>query len=291
MSLAAIEKRLKAIGRFADDDVPVVETLILLGALDLYAQQEHETPPIDLKDYHVHIAELHEALNDAVAAYPHEPSEDLAQWRLDRLKDVLFDQFHYHGDYAHEGFKDPEKINFLDVLKTRSGIPVALGALFYELAHARQWPIYGLNFPGHFIMRLDVGASRLIFDPFNEGRVLDAPLLRQLLKQSVGQDAELHHDYYDTVSPRDMILRFCNNRKIRFLQLGHYEEALNTVQAELWIAPDEPLLYFDGGILAAKMDMLAQAIEYFTNFVHLSDDMRSVAEAKSMILSLQRKLQ
>lgn len=282
-----IETRLKTIGNYADEDVPIVETLVLLGALDQMVDGE----AVDLDDYYLHVAQLHDALHDHVAAHPHEEGEDLNQWRLDCLKDVLFDQFHYHGDYGHEGFRDPEKINFLDVLKTRSGIPVALGALFHDLAHARQWPIFGLNFPGHFIMRLDEGASRLIFDPFNQGRVLDAPLLRQLLKESIGEQAELHHDYYSTVTPRDIVLRFCNNRKIRFLQLGNYEAALETVRHELWIAPQEALLYFDGGILAAKLDLLGQAIDYFTRFVALSDDMRSIAEAKAMILSLQRKLQ
>lgn len=283
MNPVEIETRLKAIGDYPDEDMPVVETLILMGALDHHA--------INLDQYHVHIAQLHEALNDTITANPPEPSEDIAQWRLDRLKDVIFDQFRYHGDYDHEGFDDPEKINFLDVLTSRCGIPVALGALFYELAHAQHWPIAGLSFPGHFVMRLDVGASRLIFDPFNNGRVLDAHLLRQLLKDSLGQTAELHHDYYNTVSPRDIVLRFCNNRKIRFLQMGAYAEALETVRHELWVAPNEPLLYFDGGILAAKLDMLSQSIEYFTTFVNTSDDMRSVAEAKAMIQSLQRNLQ
>lgn len=278
-----IETRLKAIGTYADDDVPVVETLMLLGALD-----NAET---DIQKYQLHIAQLHEALHENIADNPLNDGEDVTLWRLDRLTEVLFDRFHYFGDYGHEGFRDPEKINFLDVLDTRSGIPVALGALFYELAHARQWPIFGLSFPGHFIMRLEDGASRVIFDPFNNGRVLDAPLLRQLLKESMGAQAELHHHYYTAVSARDIVLRFCNNRKIRFLQLGRYDASLSTVQHELWIAPDEPLLYFDGGILATKLDMLSQAIEYFTRFIALSDDSHSIAEAKTLLVSLQRKLQ
>lgn len=280
---AEIETRLKAIGAYPDEDVPVVETLVLLGALD------HQV--VDLSTYHVQIAQMHEALVNAIAATPHEAGEDINQWRLNRLIEVIFDQFRYHGDYGHEGFDDPEKINFLDVLTTRSGIPVAIGALFYELAHAQHWTIAGLNFPGHFIMRLEAGASRLIFDPFNHGRVLDAAMMRHLLKDSLGAQAELHHDYYNTVTPRDIILRFCNNRKIRFLQLGNYEAALETVRHELWVAPNEPLLYFDGGILSAKMEMLTQAIDYFTVFINTSDDTRSITEAKAMILSLQRKLQ
>lgn len=283
----AIETRLKTIGTYPDEDVPVVETLVLMGAMDRDEQ--------DLQEYRLHIAQLHDSLHENIAANPATNSmgatEDICRWRLDRLRDVLFEQFRYRGDYNHDGFNDPEKINFLDVLKSRSGIPVALGALFYELAHTRQWPVYGLNFPGHFIMRLDDGASRIMFDPFNDGRVLDAPLLRSLLKESLGADAELHHNYYNIVTPRDIVLRFCNNRKIRFLQMGNYAEALKTVQHELWVAPNVSLLYFDGGILAAKMDMLSQAIDYFTTFINLSDDMRSVAEAKAMILSLQRKLQ
>lgn len=287
MKTEAIETRLHEIGHLADDDVPVVETLVLLGALD--------KPEItDLTPYWRHIEELHQALGKAIETDPlpeDAASQDINLWRLDRLRKVLFDGFGYHADAGHEGFSVPEKINFLDVLTARSGIPVALGALFYELAKAQGWAVCGLAFPGHFIMRLEHGGARLIFDPFDKGQVLDAALMRALLKGSLGPQAELSHDYSLPVSARDIVLRFCNNRKLRFLQLGNYDAALQTVLREMAIAPDEPLLYFDGGILAFKLDRLAQALEFLHGFVERSDDAPMVAEARSMILSLQRRLQ
>lgn len=282
-AISEIEARLKAIGQLADGDVPVAETMMLMGAMD--------RDVTDLSPYRDHLAQMHAALVRSIDANPKQDTDDLLQWRLARLKDVLFTGFGYQGDPDHAAFSDPDKINFLDVLTERSGLPVALGALFYELAKAQGWTIAGLNFPGHFIMRLEAGPLRLIFDPFHEGKILDAASMRGLLKDSLGAQAELSHDYYNPVTPRTIVLRFCNNRKIRFLQQGNYEAAMDMVRHELWIAPNEPLLYFDGGVLAVKLDMYGQALTYLTEFIDRSDDKKSIAEAKAMILSLQRELQ
>lgn len=283
MHPAEIETRLKAIGLMSDEDFPVIEALILYGALD----QE----VTDISTYTALVAEMHKALTQQIADHPWTESDPVNYWRLERLNAVIFYQFGYRGNYEHAGFKDPEKINFLDVLTMRGGIPVAMGALFYELAHAQGWTIAGLNFPGHFIMHLEHGSSRLIFDPFNNGRVLNAAGMRKLLKDSMGEKSELHHDYYNPVTARELVLRFCNNRKFRFLQVENYDAALETVKHQLWVAPNEALLYFDGGMIAARMELFAQAIDYLSVFVEKSDDIHTIGEARAMIQSLQRKLQ
>ncbi len=281
MHLATIQSRLKEIGTLPDKDVPIAETLLLLGALELEGTS--------LNSYQDHIQELHDALATQIEQNPIGDESEL-EYRLNRLNAVLVDQYGYTGDLELDNHDDPDKINFLYVIDRRLGIPVALGALYIELARKQNWDISGLNFPGHFIFQLENGVQRCMVDPFSPSHTLDAGRLRNLLKETFGPRADLHHDYYTPISTRTVILRFCNNRKSRLITQGDYTRALQMVTHELWLAPEEPRLYFDAGVISIKLDRLVQAIEYLQEFVQLSNDVKTISEARDMIRALQRRL-
>lgn len=282
MYLKNIQTRLKQIGTREDHDVPMAETLLLLGAL-IYSEE------IDLDPYRTHIEELHHALALEIQNHP-QGNENLLNWRLNRLNAVLLDQFGYHGDFNQDNYDDPDKINMLDVIDRRSGIPVAIGVLYIELCERQKWAVSGLNFPGHFLLRLEDGAHRNIVDPFHSGEEMDAGKLRQLLKNILGPKAELHHDYYTAVTHRDVILRFCNNRKTRLITQGDYARAFQNITYEMWIAPNEPRLWFEAGVICIKLERLIQAIDFLKEFVQSSSDVKTISEAQSMIRALQRQL-
>ncbi|MDB5477917.1 MAG: hypothetical protein JWM96_412 [Alphaproteobacteria bacterium] len=276
-----IQARLKEIGTMPDNDVPVIEALLLLAA----AGREE----IDLAPYQTHFVDMRAALEEEVSQHP-PGDEHILAYRLNVLNKIVGEKFGYRGDYDLDDYDDPRNINLLDVIDRKRGIPVAIGVLYFDLAKSQSWPVFGLNFPGHFLLRLDHGSQRMIVDPFHEGKEMDAGKLRQLLKSILGPKAELHHHYYDVVSPRDIVLRFCNNRKTRLISLGRYEDAMQVISHELWVAPNEPRLYFDAGVIASKIGHLSGAIEYLNEFVQMSHDTKTISEARDMIRALQRKL-
>jgi regulator of sirC expression with transglutaminase-like and TPR domain len=280
MHLDALRERLQEIGQLADDDLPLAETLTLLGALDRKSS--------DIEPYQNHLNEMRLAFAEDIKKNP--DSVHTAEGQLARLNAVIHTQFGYHGDDQHQGFTDPTQINFLDTIDQRSGIPVALAALYLELAQTQNWRVVGLNFPGHFVLRLEEDGERLLINPY-DGKELNAGRLRNLLKHSVGPEAELNHEYYNPVTLRDVALRFCNNRKTRFLQLAKYDVALHIVEQELWFAPNEPRLYFDAGMISVKLDRLGHAIEYLKKFIEMSKDTKTIAEARTTLYTLQRNLQ
>lgn len=276
MPFTRIQQRLQDIGNLPDETVSVSETLLLLGAL--------ERGSSDLGFYEAHLQALHTALEDEIAQNPMARDDTVLNYRIARLKAVILDSYHYGADNDND---DPEKVNFLTFIDRRKGIPVAIGALYLELAAKQGWGIYGLNFPGHFLLRMQEGSERCIIDPINHGNCLDAAALRKLLKSISGPRAELQHNYYDTITHRDIILRFCNNRKSRLITQGNYEKALETVRHELWIAPTESRLYFDAGVLQTKLDHIKDAISSLLQFIKLSDDRQTISEARGMISLLQ----
>src|SRR3546814_6699790 len=108
--------------------------------------------------------------------------------------------------------------NLMRVIDRRRGLPVALGILYLHGARAQGCAICGLNFPGHFLLRLDLGAERSIIDPFNGGQPRDAVELRALLKGMAGENAELRPEHTRPVGCRDVLLSLQNNIKMRYVQ-------------------------------------------------------------------------
>src|SRR3546814_4700292 len=137
---------------------------------------------------------------------------------------VLVERYGYRGD--GETYDDMVNANLMRVIDRRRGLPVALGILYLHGARAQGWAICGLNFPGHFLLRLDLGAERSIIDPFNGGQTRDAVALRALLKGMAGENAELRPEHTRPVGCRDVLLRLQNNIKLRYVQEERSVDAL-----------------------------------------------------------------
>ena len=143
--------------------------------------------------------------------------------RADVLAQVISQQFGYAGDQA--SYNDMQNANLMQVIDRRKGLPVALGLLYIIAARAQGWACAGLNFPGHFLIRLELGSARRILDPFNGGVKMEIPQLRSLLKGMAGEGAELKPEYYQPVSNRDVLLRLLNNIKGRAFQSNDFIRA------------------------------------------------------------------
>src|SRR5690606_10569173 len=115
------------------------------------------------------------------------------------------------------------------VIDRRKGLPIAISILYIHAGRAQGWNVVGLSFPGHVVIRLEEEGHRLIADPFNGGKVLQAPDLRSLVKNALGDKAELSADYYNPATNREMLIRLQNNIKLRQVESEDYEEALKTV--------------------------------------------------------------
>src|SRR3546814_19012868 len=66
---------------------------------------------------------------------------------------VMSAEFGYPGDT--ESYDDPQNADLVRVIDRRMGLPVSLGVLYIHAARAQSWPVCGLDFPGHFLIRLD----------------------------------------------------------------------------------------------------------------------------------------
>jgi regulator of sirC expression with transglutaminase-like and TPR domain len=253
---------LRRIAEQADEAIDLAEAALLFAALDL--------PTSDVAFYRDHVRTIGDAVGDYVSTKNIDENispEDMAE----ALNHTLGEQFRYAGD--DKTYDDLDNANLMRVIDRRRGLPVALGILYLAAARAQGWAAAGLNFPGHFLVRLESrDGRRLIVDPFHKGRIMGAPELRDLLKVVAGPGVELEASHYRPVSNRDVLIRLQNNVKTRRLDRGLIKEAVDAIENMILLAPDSLALWREAGVLHMRAGHLKRAIESFDKFVSLAQD-------------------
>lgn len=272
-----LETRLRLVGGQADHDIDLAGTALILAALD--------RPRVSLQRYGDHLAELHRdtaalAAERGVAA----PLED----RLDILKRVIVERHGYRGDTPT--YDDLQNANLMRVIDRRKGLPVALGILYIAAARPLGWSIGGLNFPGHFLLRLELGSAGLVFDPFNDAVPLDTGDLRRLLKSMFGDAAELMPDHYRPMENREILLRLQNNIKLRLLQAERTAEALEVLESMLMFAPGAAPLWREAGSIHAHLGNLRAAAMALEHFLELGSGSEDGHDAATLLQQVKARL-
>lgn len=263
----------------ADGDAGAAEIGILEPALALAC---FEAPVDSLDFYRTHLDMMAQHIRTASAGI------DDAAGRAAVLADVVYGTFGYAGD--SDTYDDLQNANIIRVIDRRKGLPVALGVLLIHLARAQGWEMWGLDFPGHFLLRLDGAMDRVILDPFHGGVILDPPALRALLKATLGTETELQARHYQQVSDLEVLLRLQNNIKIRLIKDRRIVEALGIVDTMLLLAPDHATLWREAGLMNAHLGKTRTAIDALETYSRKESRDAPRREVATLILELQAKL-
>lgn len=267
-------EQLAEAGKRDDREIDLAGTALLLAGLD--------HPDIPLEAYRRHLA----GLAADVAALGHRGSTlEGRAWAIAR---VLFERQSFEGDRS--SYDDMDNADLMRVIDRKKGIPVSLGILYMHIARSIGWTIEGLNFPSHFLLRLDGHGDRAIVDPFESGVVLDAPALRELAKQVMGPDAEMERDWFEPVGNRGILLRLQNNIRTRAIQNGELERGAEITRRMILVAPDSITLQRDLGMVEAHRGNVGAAIAAFHSFLENDPQGAERTEAEQMLNKLKRAL-
>jgi regulator of sirC expression with transglutaminase-like and TPR domain len=204
------------------------------------------------------------------------------------LSKVMAGMFSYAGD--RQTYDDVQNANLMRVIDRRKGLPVALAILYIHAARSRHWAIEGVNFPGHFVLRLHHRGRAMIIDPFAGGEPCDTANLRQKLKAAAGEKAELQREHYAPVGDRDILLRLENNLKIRLIQEGELERAAAVLEWMILIAPKHAPLYREAGLIQARLGKLGAARQALERFLEISDNDSQRHQVARLIQDLGQQL-
>lgn len=262
---------LTGIGAQPDAEIDLAEAALALAAL--------EHPRAGLTPYREHLQAIADDVGTALTA---------GTVIVDALNEVILNGHGYTGDT--QTYDDIQNANLMRVIDRRKGLPVSLGILYLHAARAQGVAADGLNFPGHFLIRLDDGGARRIVDPFHDGQIRVAPDLRDLLKMTAGLDAELDPHHYEAVGNRDILVRLQNNIKARHERAGRPEDALRVVDRMLMFAPDMMGLWRESGAIQARLGNLTAAIVAFETIVERADTEAVRHDAAAILQKLRRRL-
>ena len=129
------------------------------------------------------------------------------------------------------------------VMSERTGIPISLGVLLVHVARYRGHRAEGVNFPGHFLARID----DVLVDPFALETVTEEQCIERLSKQRP------EGDLFKTATSAMIAMRMMNNVKLQKMGEARWDEVLDLLDYQLVLAPEEVQLHFERGEVWAKI--------------------------------------
>lgn len=190
------------------------------------------------------------------------PQNELAQPLLRRLNTLGFQQDDLHPLRPHAALLD-------QVLQRRRGQPLALGLLALELAQRLGIALVGVNFPGHFLLRVP-GADHQL-DPCGGRRLYPADC-RELLGRQFGPQLKLSIEHLAEAKPLTMLQRL--SRNLRQLHTSHGDElaALKDAERVLQLGPGNASDYLARAGLYQKLECPQAERHDLQHALLLSDD-------------------
>jgi regulator of sirC expression with transglutaminase-like and TPR domain len=155
------------------------------------------------------------------------PVSELAQPLLRRLNTLGFQQDDFHPLRPHAALLDK-------VLERKRGQSLGLGFIALELARRLEIPLVGVNFPGHFLLRVP-GADHLL-DPCG-GRRLYPTDCRELLSRQFGAQMQLKAEHLLDAEPALMLQRLSRNLRQLHASHDHHLAALKDAERVMELGP------------------------------------------------------
>ena len=215
-----------------EGDIPLDRTVLLI------ARQEY--PDLDHARY---LSQLDRLSYTARRRLPAD-RDPLAVIRV--LNTLLIDEEGYRGN--QEDYYDPRNSFLNEVMDRKLGIPITLSILYLEVSRRLGFPLVGVSFPGHFLVRHKSATRDFFVDPFHRGEILLPGDLPGRLVSLFGAEAAegilaKHHNrlpdgFLADAAPRDILLRLLTNLREIYLRRRDLERGRHIVAMMLALHPD-----------------------------------------------------
>lgn len=216
-----------------------------LAVAALYIAQD-EYPDLEVAQYLTVLDHMAAAVGDRLPAV-HYPLRI-----LQTLNQYLFEELGFAGNQLE--YYDPRNSFLNQVIDRRTGIPITLALVYLEVARRINFPMVGVGFPGHFLIRPDREDMEIHVDPFHRGEILFPQDCQERLSQIFGPGVELRPIYFQAVTPQQFLVRMLTNLKQLYLHQNRLEKCLNMSEMLLLVEPsasqelrDRAILYYQVG--------------------------------------------
>jgi regulator of sirC expression with transglutaminase-like and TPR domain len=182
------------------------------------------------------------------------------------LNAYLYEELGFSGNRDH--YDDPRNSFLNEVLDRRLGIPISLAAVYLEIGRRAGLRLEGVNFPGHFLVRVRA-EEEMVIDPFHGGARLSEVDCRHLLRQHLGDEAAFDRALLATATRQHIVVRMLVNLKRLYVRMRSFPQARATADLLLTVDPSALSELRDRGLLAYHMEDFAAALRDLESYLRL----------------------
>ena len=270
------EATIKEFGRLAgspDEDLARPALLIPLV----------ESPQLDAGPYLARLDAMGLEAAARLASRGLDPHGASAYELVTELNHYLFEEQGFTGN--RERYEDPRNSFLNQVLERRTGIPITLALVYLEVARRSGVRVVGVNFPGHFLLRMPSGRATpglgddLIVDPFHGGALLSESDCRRLLRKHVGEDAAFDPELLAPASKPQILSRILLNLKRIYVRMRSFPQARDVTELLLAVDPSALTELRDRGLLAYHLNDFSAALRDLQHYLQLTPSEPADTEA------------
>jgi len=241
------ERFLAEVGGKADGDFPLLEAALACAV--------HEEPGRDPGQVRSFAADAAKRLTSRLRR--ESPEEALAE--------TMAGDMRLAGDLMT--YESPENTDVIAIVQRRKGLPVGLGVFYLDAARQCGLDVRGVDFPGHFLLRIETGEGPLALDPFSEGRVvLPSELTRRALHAGLTPGvAERLEALMAPTSDRAVLIRLQNNIFARAVAARDFGRAERSALRRALLDPTDHRPWIDVAAAREGQGALAGALQALAN--------------------------
>lgn len=196
----------------------------------------------------------------------HQAAERLRyRLRYERTEDAICEAFGHdmglNGD--HLTYEDARNADLIDVCDRRKGLPVALGVIYIEAGRRCSVDIRGVDFPNHFLLRIETDQGPMALDPFAGGRVvMPSELTQRAFAAGLTPDVADRIDLLMAAAPDRLVaMRLQNNIFARAIRRGDYAQAERSALRRALLDPQDHRPWLDVAAAREGQGALTGALE------------------------------
>lgn len=244
MTRTEAEKQLAEAGEADDGAFPLLEAAIACAA--------HDLPFRDVAPVRALAEAAAEGLRRRLSD-KESPEEAIAE--------TLSGELRLTGDLL--SFDDPANTDVIDAAERRRGLSITLGVFYLHAARRCGLKCDGVDFPNHFLLRVDTPEGPVAIDPFSQGRlVLPSELTRRALRAGLTPDvADRLEVLMAPVSDRKVLVRMQNMVYARAIKARDYDSAERSALRRALLDPQDHRPWLDVAAAREKQGALTGALE------------------------------
>ena len=179
----------------------------------------------------------------------------------DALAETMASDLRLNGDLLR--YDDPANTDIIEVAERRRGLSAALAVFYLDAAKRAGVEARGVDFPNHFLLRVETPAGPVALDPFSQGRlVMPSELSRRALRAGLTPHVADRLDLLMApVSDRQALIRLQNVLFSRAIRAEDFLSAERSAVRRALLDPEDHRPWLDVAAAREKQGALTGALE------------------------------